>query len=171
MCCRQYDDSKALSASKRSMLFEKIKLDPEMVWRIDAISSQSISSKMLAPSRMSLNEIAVQSTLQLLRSLQQDGMNITSVCSLLPTTHSLLSHEAKLVMLIIKIIKIIIKKIISITYLHFLCPIQWCFCRQRMANLSAASWNDKVVKILKSWRLRTPMPQNVLFTWWRSRVC
>jgi hypothetical protein len=170
MCCRQYDDSKALSASKRSMLFEKIKLDPEMVWRIDAISSQSISSKMLAPSRMSLNEIAVQSTLQLLRSLQQDGMNITSVCSLLPTTHSLLSHEANLVMLIIKIIKII-KKIISITYLHFLCPIQCCFFRQRMANLSAASWNDKVAKELNSWRLRTPMPQNVLFTWRRSRVC
>jgi hypothetical protein len=77
--CRQYDDSKALSAAKRSLLFEKVKADPAMLWRTDAISAQDISSKMLAPNRMSLNEIAVQSTLQLLRSLQEDGMNIASV--------------------------------------------------------------------------------------------
>jgi ribonuclease HII len=76
---RQYDDSKAVSAAKRSLLFEKVKADPEMLWRTDAISAQDISFKMLAPNRMSLNEIAVQSTLQLLRSLQQDGMNIVSV--------------------------------------------------------------------------------------------
>lgn len=47
---------------------------------MDAISAQHISAQMLAPCRKSLNEIAVQSTLQLLRGLQAKGINVVEVC-------------------------------------------------------------------------------------------
>ena len=77
--CRKYDDSKALAAAKRNSLFDQMKADPQLVWSVDAISAQHISSHMLAPSRTSLNEIALQSTLGLLRNLQDSGMNVVAV--------------------------------------------------------------------------------------------
>lgn len=63
-----------------------MKADASLAWATDAISAQHISAKMLAPCRTSLNEIAVQSTLALLRGLQQRGMNIVAVRSTLMHT-------------------------------------------------------------------------------------
>jgi ribonuclease HII len=79
--CRNYDDSKVLTAAKREELFLQMKGDRSLAWATDATSAQLISAQMLAPSRVSLNEIAVQSTLVLLRGLQERGMNITAVRS------------------------------------------------------------------------------------------
>jgi hypothetical protein len=42
---------------------------------------------------------------------------------------------------------------------------QCYFFRQRTTYLLAASWTDQVANQLNSCRSRTPMPQNVLFTW------
>ena len=87
MSYRQYDDSKALTSAKRDALFDKIKADSDITWQVDAISAQFISAQMLAPCRMSLNEIAVQSTLRLLRGLQSQGINVVEVRS---AAHSVL---------------------------------------------------------------------------------
>jgi ribonuclease HII len=81
LACRKYDDSKVLTEAKHSSLCSQVKADKDMAWAVDSLSAAYISSNMLRRGRVSLNELANQSTFRLIRLFQEQGMNIHKVRS------------------------------------------------------------------------------------------
>jgi ribonuclease HII len=86
--CRDYDDSKVLSAEQREQMYKAIGEDGNLISSTCSLSAEHISRSMLATSRTSLNELAAQATIALIQSLMDAGVNMSAVC--LP---SLLSPE------------------------------------------------------------------------------
>lgn len=78
--CRDYDDSKVLSADQRDQLYKAIGEDEDIVFSTCSLSAQHISRSMLATSRTSLNELAAQATIALIQSLVDTGVSISAVC-------------------------------------------------------------------------------------------
>lgn len=80
-CCSKYDDSKVLSSGQREALFDKIQSDEKLAFATVSMAAQEISSSMLATSRMTLNEMAAQATLQLIECCLSKKINVTAVRS------------------------------------------------------------------------------------------
>lgn len=76
---REFADSKTLTEEKRDRLFEQIKADPCLGHLADILSAQLISSKMLSRERVSLNELANESTYSLIDAVLARGVNLTEV--------------------------------------------------------------------------------------------
>lgn len=72
-----YDDSKVLTPSQRDALFAKVKSDEHLAHAISSISAQEISSSMLATSRITLNELGAQATVQLIECCLSRRINVT----------------------------------------------------------------------------------------------
>jgi ribonuclease HII len=69
-----------LTAEKRDELLSRLHKDDSVAWAANSISAQHISSRMLAPSRTSLNELAFEATFELLEKLLAMQVNISAVC-------------------------------------------------------------------------------------------
>lgn len=81
-CCRDYDDSKVLSADQREQLFKAIGEDDNIAFSTCSLSAQHISRSMLATHRTSLNELAAQATIALIQGMVDAGINVSAVCLL-----------------------------------------------------------------------------------------
>lgn len=77
--CSKYDDSKVLTSSQRQALFTKIVMDQMLDHNTVSISAKSISSSMLATSKITLNEMAAQATMSLIAGCLSKHMNVTMV--------------------------------------------------------------------------------------------
>jgi ribonuclease H2 subunit A len=75
----KFDDSKALKAEKRVEMFKAIQSNGSIAYCTGVISAQQISSSMLSRGRITLNEIAVQTTFQIIRGFLEQDMKISSV--------------------------------------------------------------------------------------------
>jgi len=58
MCALNFDDSKAMTAEKRRILFKKLVDTPQIGWMVKLISAEEISEKMLRRVPISLNQIS-----------------------------------------------------------------------------------------------------------------
>jgi ribonuclease H2 subunit A len=76
---KDYADSKTLSEEKRALLLERIDLDSKMGHATDSLSAAFISSQMLSTGRTSLNALAFESTVRLLRGVLDMGVDIQQV--------------------------------------------------------------------------------------------
>ena len=85
--CRDYDDSKVLSADQRDQLYKAIGEDDDIVFSTCSLSAQHISRSMLATHRTSLNELAAQATIALIpvsyTHLRAHETSLHLVCRLL----------------------------------------------------------------------------------------
>lgn len=71
-----FDDSKVLSAKQRKTMFDTIKQADGLWWKVKVISAREISSKMLARSRTSLNEISHLAAIELIQNFIDEGFPI-----------------------------------------------------------------------------------------------
>lgn len=76
---RAYADSKTLTEAQREALFAAVSSDPLLAYRHDSLSAASISSSMLGRAKVSLNELAAQSTLRLIQGALDAGARLSEV--------------------------------------------------------------------------------------------
>lgn len=74
-----FADSKTLTAQQRENLFEDIKKAPMLKWKVDVITSQDISAKMLRRHKHNLNLISHLSAMGLIQAALEQGFNIQEV--------------------------------------------------------------------------------------------
>jgi len=74
-----FADSKVLSAEQRERLFEDIKKSPILRFKVDVITSQDISAKMLRRHKHNLNLISHLSAMGLIQAALEQGFNIQEV--------------------------------------------------------------------------------------------
>uniref|UniRef100_A0AAV1UH17 Ribonuclease n=1 Tax=Peronospora matthiolae TaxID=2874970 RepID=A0AAV1UH17_9STRA len=78
MCALGFDDSKALSAANRALLFEKMRSTEGLGWIVRLISAAEISDKMQRQTR-NLNEISRDAAIQLIKEVQKKGVLVKQV--------------------------------------------------------------------------------------------
>jgi len=76
---RAYADSKTLTEAQRESLFAQVEADPDLVYMHDILSARAISAQMLGRSKVSLNEVAAQSTMRLIQGALDGGVRLTEV--------------------------------------------------------------------------------------------
>eukprot|EP00879_Flechtneria_rotunda_P022504 GHRR01023755.1.p1 GENE.GHRR01023755.1~~GHRR01023755.1.p1 ORF type:complete len:324 (+),score=117.04 GHRR01023755.1:855-1826(+) len=79
LATKSYADSKTLTEAERSKLFAALAADSNCVYAADALSAAFISGHMLGRTRVSLNAIAEQSTIGLIQSLLNGGVQLKEV--------------------------------------------------------------------------------------------
>jgi hypothetical protein len=80
--CRAYADSKTLTHAQREALFKQVQADEQLAYASDSLSAAFISGQMLARAKVSLNAIAADSTMGLIRQSIEAGVNLREVSSL-----------------------------------------------------------------------------------------
>lgn len=81
-CCyhdRSYADSKTLTDADRARLFKALAADTNCIYAADLLSAQLISGQMLGRARVSLNAVAEQSTIGLIQSVLDAGVQVQEV--------------------------------------------------------------------------------------------
>lgn len=73
-----FDDSKALTAESRELLFDKMKATADLGWIVRMIGAAEISDKMQRQTS-NLNEMSRDAAIQLIREVQARGVNVTKV--------------------------------------------------------------------------------------------
>ena len=76
---RAFADSKVLTTQQRDDLFKELEEDERMCCFVDEISAAKISQNMLAPDKVSLNALAVDSTIQLIQKALDSGIELTHI--------------------------------------------------------------------------------------------
>lgn len=76
---KRFADSKTLTAEKRDELLKAILEDPNMAFAAETLSAQFISEEMLSTRKVSLNEIAYNSTCKLIQHVLDRGIRVTQV--------------------------------------------------------------------------------------------
>lgn len=76
---RDFADSKVLTSQQRDDLFKELDEDEQMCAIVDEISANKISTNMLAPDKVSLNVLAVDSTIGLIQKALDSGMELDHV--------------------------------------------------------------------------------------------
>lgn len=71
-----YADSKTLSMEERESLFEAMKEDANLAWRVDVICAKDLSGKMLRAEKCNLNTISHQSAMGLVQGALDEGFCI-----------------------------------------------------------------------------------------------
>ncbi len=74
-----FADSKQLNAAQRSELFSVIRNNSSIGWFVDIISPSSMSWKMLARQKTSLNAISHSSAMELIQKVLDQGINVQQV--------------------------------------------------------------------------------------------
>lgn len=69
---KDFQDSKQLTESKRSQLFQTILQTPSMGWGVRVLPASEISRNMLRPEPYNLNQMSHDAAIQLIRQLQAD---------------------------------------------------------------------------------------------------
>lgn len=77
--CRHWADSKTLTAEKRSTFMKDISADRGLGYAYEVLSAELISNAMLAADRTSLNTIAADSTIKLIRGVLEAGVQVKEV--------------------------------------------------------------------------------------------
>ena len=73
---RAFADSKVLTSQQRDDLFKELEEDERMCCFFDEISASKISQNMLAPDKVSLNVLAFDSTVGLIRKALDSGIDL-----------------------------------------------------------------------------------------------
>jgi ribonuclease H2 subunit A len=76
---RDFADSKVLTSQQRDALFEELEEDDQICCIVDEISATKISQSMLAPDKVSLNVLAVDSTIALIQKALDSGIELEHV--------------------------------------------------------------------------------------------
>jgi len=76
---QKYDDSKKLTEEKREELFELIKRDEKLGWKVDNLGPRLLSAKMLRREKYNLNAISHDSARGLIQGALDRGVNIQEV--------------------------------------------------------------------------------------------
>ena len=71
-----YADSKTLSEEERETLFETMKQDENLAWKVDVIGAKELSGKMLRAEKCNLNTISHQSAMELVQKALDEGFHI-----------------------------------------------------------------------------------------------
>ena len=79
ICKLGYDDSKKISESERTRMFDGIKKESRIGWMVNVISAAEISGKMLQRTPKSLNAISHEAATALIQQALNDGVNLTEV--------------------------------------------------------------------------------------------
>ncbi|GAB4814706.1 hypothetical protein N2152v2_001752 [Parachlorella kessleri] len=75
----EFADSKTLTEEKRERLYEQIQQDPGLGYLADVLSAELISAKMLSREKVSLNQLANESTFKLIETVLEQGVNLQEV--------------------------------------------------------------------------------------------
>lgn len=89
-----FADSKVLTADQREKLFADIKQSPMLKYKVDVITSQDISAKMLRRHKHNLNLISHLSAMGLIQAALEQGFNIQEVY--VDTVGTVETYQAKL---------------------------------------------------------------------------
>jgi ribonuclease H2 subunit A len=76
---RAFADSKVLTAQQRDDLFKELEEDSRMCCFVDEISATTISQNMLAPDKVSLNVLALNSTIGLIQKALDSGIELQHI--------------------------------------------------------------------------------------------
>ncbi|GBF93409.1 ribonuclease H2 subunit A [Raphidocelis subcapitata] len=76
---KAYADSKTLTEAQRAGLFAQITADERLAYAHEALSAAVISQQMLGRAKVSLNEIAAQSTMRLIQGALDAGVALAEV--------------------------------------------------------------------------------------------
>lgn len=79
LVCRKFADSKTLNERARETLYEDICQDPELGHSTDIQTAEFISNNMLARDRVSLNQLAISSTISLIEKVIKIGVELKEV--------------------------------------------------------------------------------------------
>lgn len=131
-----FDDSKVLKPEQRERMFEQIKQCEFLDYKLDSISPVAISAAMLKRTKISLNEVATNSTVGLIQAWLNEGFNVQEVY--VDTIGIPEHYQARLARVFPQISKIVVAKKADSLY-----PI-----------VSAASICAKVTRdqLLRDWR-------------------